>query len=82
VVATSVGGVPEVIEKENVVLVSPNDPEALAERIIELLRDDSLRRAIGSQGKKSLYPRFAPDHRVRQIIGLYNDLLNGSGSHV
>lgn len=76
VLATSVGGVPEIIENGNGVLVPPNDPEALAERMIELLKDDSLRGAIGLKGKNSLYPRFAPDHRVRQIIGLYNELLS------
>lgn len=76
VLGTSVGGVPEVIERGNGILVRPNDPEALAERMIELLQDAALRMAIGSRGKSSLHPRFAPDHRVRQIIGVYDDLLS------
>jgi glycosyltransferase involved in cell wall biosynthesis len=76
VLATSVGGVPEIIQNGNGVLVPPNDPDALAERMIELLKNDSLRRAIGLKGKSSLYPRFAPDHRARQIIDLYEELLS------
>jgi glycosyltransferase involved in cell wall biosynthesis len=83
VLATSVGGVPEVIEKEeNGILVPPNDPQALADRMIELLRDDILRREIGSKGKSSLHPRFAPDHRVRQIIDLYHNLLSSRSGKI
>ena len=76
VLATAVGGVPEIIQNGNGMIVPPNDPVALAERMIELLRDDTLRQAIGLKGKNSLYPRFAPDNRVRQIVNLYEELLS------
>jgi len=76
VLATSVGGVPEVIQNGNGVLVPPNDPQALCERMIELLENDSLRDAIGIKGKNSLYPRFAPDHRAREIVSLYHEMLS------
>jgi len=75
-VATSVGGVPEVIQKENGILVPPNDPETLAERVIALLQNESLRKAIGSKGRESLYPRFSPDHRAEKIVSLYHTLLS------
>jgi glycosyltransferase involved in cell wall biosynthesis len=75
VLATAVGGVPEIIQNGNGIMVPPNDPEALAERMIEFLGDEALRQAIGSKGKNSLYPRFAPDYRVRQIVNLYEELL-------
>ena len=76
VLATAVGGVPEIIQNGNGMIVPPNDPEALAERMIELLRDNALRQAIGMKGKNSLYPRFAPDNRARQIVSLYEELLS------
>jgi glycosyltransferase involved in cell wall biosynthesis len=76
VLATSVGGVPEIIQNGNGMMVPPNDPEVLSERMVELLKNDSLRRAIGLKGKSSLYPRFAPDHRARQILKLYDELLS------
>jgi len=76
VLASAVGGVPEIIQNGNGMMVPPNDPGALAERIIELLRDDALRQAIGLKGKNSLHPRFSPDNRVRQIVGLYEELLS------
>jgi glycosyltransferase involved in cell wall biosynthesis len=76
VLATAVGGVPEIIQNGNGIMVSPNDPGALAERMIGLLRDDALRQAIGLKGKNSLYPRFAPDSRARLIVNLYEELLS------
>jgi glycosyltransferase involved in cell wall biosynthesis len=75
VLATAVGGVPEVIQDGNGVMVPPNDPDSLAERLIELLSDGARRQAIGARGRESLHPRFASDHRARQIIGLYQELL-------
>lgn len=75
VLATAVGGVPEIIDKGNGVLVPPNDPDALADRMIELLRDDSMRQAIGQRGKGSLYPRFSPTERAHEIIGVYREVL-------
>lgn len=77
VLATAVGGVPEIIDEEkgNGVLVPPDDPDALAQRMVELLKDDSERRAIGLRGQRSLLPRFSPDHRAGEIVGLYHELL-------
>jgi glycosyltransferase involved in cell wall biosynthesis len=44
VIATSVGGVPEVVrDGENGLLVAPNDPGALADAIGRLFADDDLR---------------------------------------
>jgi len=76
VIATAVGGVREIIEDGNGVVVEPGDPEALADRMIELLGDDALRRMIGLKGKESLYPRFAAEGRARSIVGLYEELLS------
>jgi glycosyltransferase involved in cell wall biosynthesis len=77
VLATAVGGVREIIDDGNGVVVPANDPQALAERMIGLLRDDALRRTIGLKGRESLYPRFAADGRARRIVGLYDELLSG-----
>ena len=78
VLATRVGGIPEIIGNGNGVLVDPDNPQALAERMIELLADKGLRTAIATKGRESLYPRFDPDHRARQIVGLYEELLTAS----
>ena len=77
VLATAVGGLPEIIDEGigNGVLVPPNDPDALVQRIGALLKDDSARQSIGLRGQHSLHPRFSPDERARKIISLYHELL-------
>lgn len=77
VLATAVGGVPEIIQGGNGVMVPPDDPNALAREMIELLSDAALRKAIGAKGRSSLYPRFSADTRVRKILGVYDELLPG-----
>jgi glycosyltransferase involved in cell wall biosynthesis len=55
VVATAVGGVPEVVrDGENGLLVPPNDPEALAAAMRALLGDDALRARLASAAKPSV----------------------------
>ena len=75
VLASRVGGVPEIIDTGNGVLVPPGDPDVLAERMTELLGDDRRRTAIGARGRSALYPRFSPDDRARRIVALYEELL-------
>jgi glycosyltransferase involved in cell wall biosynthesis len=59
VVATAVGGTPEVIEDGiNGFLVPPGDPAALAQRIRDALRDDSLRRGMGERGRQLIREQF------------------------
>jgi glycosyltransferase involved in cell wall biosynthesis len=53
VVATAVGGTPEVIvDGQTGWLVPPADPAALADRIILALADDAHRRALGQAGRQ------------------------------
>jgi glycosyltransferase involved in cell wall biosynthesis len=55
VVATAVGGVPEVVhDGENGLLVPPNDPEALAGAMRALLADDALRARLASAARQSV----------------------------
>jgi glycosyltransferase involved in cell wall biosynthesis len=77
VLATAVGGVPEIIESGNGVMIPPGDVNALANSMIELLSDAALRTAIGASGRSNLYPRFSADTRVRAIVDLYEELLPG-----
>jgi len=51
VVATKVGGIPElIIEGENGLLAEPKDPDSLASKIIKLVEDVELRHKISSRG--------------------------------
>lgn len=53
VVATNVGGVPDLVSDSNGILVEPNDDQALAHALVSLVEDGSLRRSMGKASKKN-----------------------------
>jgi glycosyltransferase involved in cell wall biosynthesis len=78
VVATQVGGVPEVLE-DGVQgrLVSPHDPMALAEALIELLEEPELMVRLGAAGYTRARDCYATS-RVMRLLGDYYDSLFSS----
>lgn len=76
VVATSVGGIPEVIEEgKNGFLVPVNSPDKLADKIIKLLCDDKLRHQLGVNALKHCQQSFLAPVSVSKLVKLYNELL-------
>jgi glycosyltransferase involved in cell wall biosynthesis len=62
VVATTAGGIPEIIEHgKNGMLVQPDDPDALAESLIRLLKDGALQQRLGESGYATAHERFGSD---------------------
>jgi glycosyltransferase involved in cell wall biosynthesis len=60
VVATRVGGVPEVVEDGKTgLLVEPGDASALAGAILRLLTDDGLRRSMGEAARRRAVERYS-----------------------
>lgn len=60
VVATRVGGLPDVIEEgKSGFLVPPQDPAALAEAVIKVLQDPELARAMGQRARELAETRYA-----------------------
>lgn len=76
VVATHVGGVPEVVE-ENVTAftVAPGDHEAMAQRILTLLSDEGLRRKMGAAGRARIERDFTPARMKASLEALYDKML-------
>jgi glycosyltransferase involved in cell wall biosynthesis len=80
VVATRVGGVPDVVtDGEDGFLVEPGDIEALAERLARLANDPALRAAMGGAGRDRMRSRYAVDRLIDDIDRLYLDLLERKG---
>ena len=71
-VGTRVGGIPEIIEDGiSGFLVPRRDPGAMAARILELLRDPSLRRRMGQAGRRIVEDKFNHRKNIAQVIALY-----------
>ena len=75
VVATRVGGVPEVV-KDGVTghLAGPGDAEQIAGLLRRLLDDPDARRRMGEAGREDVRDRFSHERLVRDIRDLYADL--------
>jgi glycosyltransferase involved in cell wall biosynthesis len=75
VVATRVGGVPEVVEEGRTgILVEPQDPEGLANAIAELLDDRRRAGAMGAAGRERCRRKFSIEGAARRFEALYEEL--------
>jgi glycosyltransferase involved in cell wall biosynthesis len=76
VVATSVGGIPELIEDgKNGYLVPARDVEALASRIRTLLCNPELRACMGAAGYARVRDHFSAAQMTASFAQLYDELL-------
>jgi glycosyltransferase involved in cell wall biosynthesis len=72
VVATTAGGIPEVVEDGLTgLLVPPRDHAAMAAAIVRLLHDPTLRRQMGEAGIASVRERFSVDRMVLDTLRVY-----------
>ncbi len=76
VVATRVGGVPEVIEDGiSGILVEPADVTALSQGILALAKNPALRQAMAKMAYEKMAQRFDIDSSIQELQRLYESLL-------
>lgn len=74
VVATAVGGVPEMIEHERTGLLVPaRDPGALAAAIVRLLTDHPLADTLARAGHDVVHARFCLETMLRAVSAIYEE---------
>lgn len=75
VVATSVGGTPElVVDGETGVLVPPGDVDALSRALAHLLADPDRRRALGEAGRRRVLERFSARAAAERVLAVYAEV--------
>jgi glycosyltransferase involved in cell wall biosynthesis len=76
VVATRVGGVPDVVQDgEDGILIDPGSPEQLADALVRLAGDPELRARMGAAGRTRTLPRYAVSRLIGDVDALYRELL-------
>lgn len=77
VVATAVGGTPEVVhDGVSGFLVPPGNPPALAQRILDALRDENHRKLMGLRGRKHLEEHFTFQSQSAAYQQLFHRLMH------
>ena len=76
VIATAVGGTPEIIEHmKNGVLVPPLNPEAIAEATSKLLSETKLGKTMGEIARRNVEDNYTWKENVRQLQTIYEEFM-------
>jgi glycosyltransferase involved in cell wall biosynthesis len=74
VVATRVGGLPEIVSEDVGTLVEPADPRAIARGVVKLLKESDLP-AMGRRARERVVARWSNDRLVARHLEIYEDLV-------
>jgi glycosyltransferase involved in cell wall biosynthesis len=79
VVATTAGGIPEIIKNsQNGILVEPDDPAALAEAMLLLLKDPGLQQTIAKNGRATVETKFRWESTGRAYEDAFSRLIESA----
>ena len=77
IITCDVPGCREIVrDGENGILVPAKDPSALAQAIIRLARDATLRRQMGARGRQRVVHEFGEQTVIEKTLALYEDSLS------
>lgn len=80
VVATEVGGIPEIVVPGTTgFLVPPRSPEQLADRVEALVLDPELRARLGSAGRRRVEEEFSDTRQATRTLDLYREVGERAG---
>ena len=84
VVATSVGGIPEMVAgRDAVLLVEPANPDAMAAAIARLLADSESAHRMAANACQLVATQYSPQNRARWLLDLYASVgRRGAGAEV
>jgi hypothetical protein len=75
VIASNIGGLPEIVRHRETGLIAENEPAAIAAAIRELRADPEFARQLGAEGRRAVRDHFTLDHMVRRTMEVYRQVL-------
>ncbi len=81
VIASAVGGIPDVVTAETGLLVPPGDSAALADAMMRLASDPELRACMGRAARNRYEKFFSPKAVLPIILDTYKRIATGNGVH-
>ncbi len=80
VIATRIGGMPEVVtDGENGFLSDIGDVEKMSRDVLRLLKDEEMLRSFGRRGREQAVDRYSTDKIIPQYLNYYDKVLERSG---
>lgn len=80
VIATPVGGIPEVVrDGVSGLLIPPKDSDALGQAILSILPYPDVRRHMGEEGRRIVREQFSVDRMVDRTLRVYEEVLVSKG---
>jgi len=77
VVATSVGGIPEIVSHgQSALLVNPRDRAGMTRAIRAVLTDESLAQTLAARARERILAHHTPDSRARRLVEIYRGILD------
>lgn len=73
IIASAVGGIPDMVSDEAGILVRPGDPDALAEAMLRLARDPGLRGRMGAAARERYRRLFSAEAVLPMLVNTYEE---------
>lgn len=75
VLASAIGGLPEIVENGVTGFLTANRPEQIADGMLRMMRDEALRERLGRNGRARVEQAFTTGHMMRNTLRVYEKVL-------
>lgn len=75
VIATNIGGTPDILNESRGILIEPGDEKQLLESATKLILDEDLRKRLGSEGKRYVKNNHSIESLQKQLGSIYEKLI-------